>query len=425
MYESATLQAIAEEIRRRQDPDEVAMLRTKQVESIVDGLNPDDTGERTEAQKYNFAELDVSQTLSSEFASFIRKSGHHAPFVDVFGSEHFLQDLPLDSAELTIGKANLIVNRFSEHFLNEVSSGRAATCFENHINYALGFDDALNGVQYYLVKNLCRIVRRRPTPALFMAHYVLQFMEQPSSLKTILTASILNKTKNVERIATYGPDVLSLIEDREAAELNLLVVGFSQGQFRFVKSFFDEAKIHGRNVHIIIPDIDNGKIDGTKIQSIFENIGLDAEVNSVSDLSTKPVHLILSASRLVSWSSDGLLEVTTSDGASRFLNDWAERNQIADARPICVAVSGLFKFWPRFFKRHFEEAFAIKDCAEYMNHGSVLDRKFVDYLVTEHGVVGAKDLERSDFLKIVDSEPASRDVFFFRGGFKFFKIFCK
>lgn len=420
------IQQCAEEIRSSYDSSIFSIVQHVSYNCVRTGSLPEEYPVLLESSeralpKYdaNLSKIEHLLEDTEEFATALRKSRPFSIYCDALGREHTLSDLPSDAMDLDENLAILLLNRFSDHFRNSFSSGRAATCFETHINYILGSSDRLTGVQRRLIINMCRIVRHRPLPSLFLAHNILQYLDDPRSLRVILSASIWNKKRNIERVLNCADEIFRVISEKSSASIKILFLGFSQAQILMLQRLMDIAKKHGKNIDVYIPALERRFLSSSKILSILEEHGIYAFRISLSELRGEPISFALSGTKLISWSENGRLHVLCDRESVKFYNEYVkQRMKDVDDHvdvPI-IAIGGLFKFWPRRFRAFYRNAFIQENNKHLFDVNAFLNPKQLAYVATERGLLSRKELVKDSFMSDLENDSKYKNILFLTKG---------
>lgn len=358
---------------------------------------------------------DALLETANEFVDLMKRQDLLNRFTDDDNIDYELSNLPVDGAEIDSGFAALIRNRFRVQFESALSSGRAAACFESHINYIIGSSTILTEVQYKLISNLCRIAATRPLPSLFIAHNILNHLDEPQALRVILTASIWNKKRAVDRLYNMGCPVYYKFFDNEDRSPEILLLGFSQSQIALIKSVSECCKEFNKNLLVCVPDEDTSKAAPDQIVQHLNAKGINAELRGVQQLSRSKISLALSGSKIVTWSRSGNVEVLFDKAPADFykrviLGNFTEYGTF-DRIPV-IATSGLFKFWPRVFRLYYKDKLDKAGLDNLSSEYAYLSSRTLTHLVSEHGITDVSRLQDAKLIEDLDHRPTALDSLF-------------
>lgn len=359
--------------------------------------------------------------ISREFLNRTTVNTLTHKFIHQSGEKIDLRELPAISSKLSSKQALLLLDRFEKRFAGEVSSGRATTCFETHVNYVIGSSRRLNLIQKSTILGMCRIIKSRPVPALFIAHHILRNINHPASLRTILTASIGDKSKSIHRILNSAPDVFDrILNIKSPTGIKILLLGFAESLINFVEKLRNLAATHGRRFTVLVPKLGSEKLSHEAICEILKNRGISSIAVSEREVLDHSISVTLAATRLVTWSRTGKLRVLSSHDAASFYKTARDiaKSQKKPSPPKIITISGVFKIWPCSFHQSYRSAFVKQGLSETMRRDAFFSHSSLDSIITEHGLTPVRNMEDSRFLKFINNEVVAEEVFFFKSAFE-------
>ncbi len=327
-----------------------------------------------------------------------------------------LRGLPPDSSNISSEEAEAIYDRFVEKYHVEVSSGRASMCFENHVNYLLGTRTALNSIQKELIKKLCTAVKYRPAPALFMAHYVLQYIDFPQPLRAIISASIWGKVRNVQRVIGHADTTIDELLSGRDGPIDAYDIGYSKPLAMSAVRLSKIAEKTGRHFSLLIPKISEPtKGAGNPSLQLLRNHGIDCRELSVNEIAEHDLSITLASAQLWTWDHRNNLNVLADREQVRTYRSFVARRTLSlefNGVPPVVVISGTFKFWPERFRKHYHDAF--KDSREglrYIRELQPISSRHIHSLVTERGISSNQIFKSFDTSDNLDQYAMSNDIF--------------
>ncbi len=263
------------------------------------------------------------------------------------------------------------------------SAGNATMIFANAVLSVIANKQTLTDEAKEIIRKLCLSVEDRPLPTLYWADFVQSHLDDPQTIRYVLTGCSHNKSLLTKRlhdlVHRYAKDILRKERSR------IMVFGYSQTIADALKGL----TLSGENTFSIftpqqfLPN--RKKSDGEQLLSRLrkEKVAVPAEIVKDEDalalLSAGKCDLLMMGCKVIGSTGEGNLEIVNSAGAMEFAT-------AASKAGIPTGVlGGGYKVWPvQLYKKHRDSI--MQQATGVAPQNSVIPGELINWLLTEHAL---------------------------------------